>query len=304
MSLMRKALLAGSQNKWLRDRAMRARFVRRAVSRFMPGETAADALDACAALSGQGITSIVTHLGENLASLADAEPVAQEYRQLLAAIAERSLPTQISVKPTQLGLDHDPQACLGHLAALAEEAERAGNALWIDMESSAYVDATLDLYERLREKHARTGLCLQAYLHRTPKDLERLLPLRPMIRLVKGAYLEPADVAMPDKRAVDEQFFQLAVRLLGSECFAGVATHDPRLVARLEAWIAAEGVPSERYEYEMLYGIQRGEQRRLSSEGKPLRVLISYGASWFPWYMRRLAERPANLWFVAKNMFT
>jgi proline dehydrogenase len=307
MSVLRSVLLAGSESAWLRARATRYRFLKRAVKRFMPGERADDALQACDALQGQGATSIVTYLGENLRDLSEAESVRQEYLALFHEIKRRGLPTWVSVKPTQLGLDLDPEVCFRHLSVLAEAAESTGNSLWIDMESSAYVDITLELYRRLRASHERVGVCLQAYLRRTADDLERLLPRGPSIRLVKGAYKEPSHLVLPSKADVDEQFFTLACRLVSDEArqagaFAAFATHDPRLIARLETHVRATDVSSSRYEFEMLYGIQRAEQQRLVRVGRPLRVLISYGEFWFPWFMRRLAERPANVWFVVRNL--
>ncbi|MFN8061978.1 MAG: proline dehydrogenase family protein [Vicinamibacterales bacterium] len=307
MSVMRSVLLAGSQSAWLRDRATKYGFVRRAVSRFMPGERADDALAACTTLGAQSVTTIVTHLGENLTSLSEADDVRQEYLSLLQQIGARRLGTQVSVKLTQLGLDLDPEVCFRHLSVLGEATERSSNYLWIDMEASPYVDVTLDLYRRVHAIYPRTGVCLQAYLRRTAADIEQLIPLGAAIRLVKGAYNESADVAFQRKEEVDEQYYALATRLLGAEAvkagvFTGIATHDPRLVARLESFIETGAVPRDRYEFEMLYGIQRGEQERLVRAGKPLRVLISYGEFWFPWFMRRLAERPANVWFVVKNL--
>ena len=308
MNPLRDALLAGSQSPWLRERATRYGFVRRTVSRFMPGETVDAALPACQGLERDGITSIVTHLGENVSRREEADQVRREYVSLLVEIARRGVDTQISIKPTQLGLDVDPELCFEHVSMLADHAERAGNFLWIDMESTPYVDATLELHRRIRQRCQAVGVCLQAYMRRTPRDLEALLPLGPAIRLVKGAYKEPAELVFPTRREVDEQFFALSVRLLGAEAqrtgsFAGLATHDPALIARLEAFIDEHHVPESAFEFEMLYGIQRSEQRRLVSSRRRVRVLVSYGQYWFPWFMRRLAERPANVWFVVKNLF-
>jgi proline dehydrogenase len=309
MGLMRNAFLAGSRSVWLRERAMRHGFVRRSVSRFMPGEALDDALEAARALQQQGASSVLTQLGENIKDADEADGVARHYLDVLDQSAARGLDAQISVKPTQLGLDLDFESCLTRLAILLDRVDRHSSFVWIDMESSAYVDATLDLYRRARASSNRVGVCLQAYLRRTPADLEALLPLRPALRLVKGAYQEPADRAFPSKGDVDEAYFSLARRALGESGGAAAAilaigTHDARLVERLRAVIAERGLPRSAYEFEMLYGIQRGLQARLVAEGMPLRVLISYGAYWFPWYMRRLAERPANVWFVARNLFS
>jgi len=308
MSMMRKALLAMSTNAWLRERATKTAFVRRSVSRFMPGEQIDDALRAAAELKPEGINTILTKLGENLTRVEEAEQVTLHYLDVLDRVAAAGLDAQVSVKPTQLGLDLDRALCERNLDRLVARAEQHKNFLWIDMESSPYVDPTLELFRRTRAKTPRIGIALQAYLYRTEKDVESLIPLGSAIRIVKGAYLEPAEVAYPRKSDVDENFYKLCTRLLAQDAQqAGVvlhiATHDTALADRLSDYIAANKVPRASYEFAMLYGIQRGQQTRLAREGKPLRVLISYGEYWFPWYMRRLAERPANLWFVVRTMF-
>ena len=307
MGLMRTVFLAGSRSAWLRERATRYPFVRRSVSRFMPGETLEDALLASAALKQKGMSVVLTQLGENIADAAEADAVRQHYFEVLDQAAARGLDAQISVKLTQLGLDLDKELCRKHLLALLQRAGERRNFVWIDMESSAYVDATLDLFRSARAASSRVGVCLQAYLRRTPADLEALLPLRPILRLVKGAYQEPAERAFPRKSDVDDAYFALATRILGQpggpEMLA-IGTHDPRLIERLRAAVAERGLSRSAYEFEMLYGIQRALQARLVESGERLRILISYGSYWFPWYMRRLAERPANVGFVLRNMFS
>jgi proline dehydrogenase len=308
MSLMRKALLAGSTNAWLRERATRTAFVRRAVSRFMPGEHIEDALAAAADLKPQGITTILTKLGENLTGVDEAEEVTRHYLDLLDRIAASGLDAQISVKPTQLGLDLDRALCERNLDRLIARAEQRNNFVWIDMESSPYVDPTLELFRRTRAQTTRVGIALQAYLYRTEKDVESLAPLGAAIRIVKGAYLESPQVAFPRKADVDANYFKLCTRLLAADArqpgaVLHIATHDVALADRLAAFIDQHDVPPSAYEFAMLYGIQRGQQQRLARGGRRLRVLISYGEYWFPWYMRRLAERPANVWFVVRTMF-
>lgn len=308
MSLMRKALLALSTNAWMRETATKTRFVRRSVSRFMPGEELADALRAAGELKGDGITTIITKLGENLTGPDEAEQVTQHYLDAFDRIAASGLDMQVSVKPTQLGLDLDRELCYRNLMRLLERAEARNNLLWIDMESSPYVDPTLELYRRARASSSRIGLAVQAYLYRSAKDIEDLIPLGPAIRMVKGAYLEPPDVAYPKKADVDENFYKLCVRLMREDAqrsgtLLHIGTHDPALIDRLLAYIREHNVPPSSAEFAMLYGIQRGQQLRLAREQQPLRVLISYGEYWFPWYMRRLAERPANVWFVVRSMF-
>ena len=307
MSIARKTLLALSTNAWLRDRATKTAFVRRAVSAFMPGERLEDAMAAATVQQAQGVGTIFTRLGENLTRVQEAEEVTTHYLDVLDKVERAGLRAQISVKPTQLGLDLDKDLCFQNLQRLVARADARGNFVWIDMESSPYVDPTLDLFRRARAQSPRVGIALQAYLHRTAKDVETLVPLGAAVRLVKGAYLEPASVAFPKKADVDNNFYTLACRLLADNAqraggLLHIATHDPVLADRLAAFIDERAVPTTAYEYAMLYGIQRGLQQRLVAAGRPLRVLIAYGEYWFPWYMRRLAERPANVWFVVKSL--
>ncbi len=304
---MRRTLLWGSTNPWLAHRLPRYRFVRRAVRRFMPGETLEEALAESAALGERGIPTILTLLGENVATPEEAGAVVDAYVEILAEAAGRGLDAQISVKPSQLGMDLDAGRVRDAVARLAREADGKGT-VWIDMEGSAYTDATLELFRDLRSELDNVGVCLQAYLRRTADDLEGLLPLDPAIRLVKGAYAEPPAIAFPKKSDVDANFLRLAGRLLdhldgAGHGFVAFGTHDPKLHARIAAVLAARGTPAGSYEFEMLYGIGVRDQESLSRGGQPLRVLISYGSAWFPWYMRRLAERPANVWFVLRSLF-
>ena len=308
MSTMRKTLLALSTNAWLRERATKAPFVQRAVRQFMPGETIDDALAAAKEQQRDGITTIVTRLGENITRIEEGSEVTEHYLEVLDKIAAAGLDCHISVKPTQLGLDQDVAVCRSNLDRIIERTELRNNFLWIDMESSPYVDPTLEMFRYGRSRTAKIGVAVQAYLYRTMKDVEALIPAGCAIRVVKGAYLEPDHVAFPRKSDVDENFFKLCVRLMqpdaiASGCLVHIATHDMVLVERLKAWIAANKIPASAYEFAMLYGIQRPAQLRLAKEGQRLRVLISYGEYWFPWYMRRLAERPANVWFVVKSRF-
>jgi proline dehydrogenase len=308
MALMRKALLAMSTNAFLRDRATKTAFVRRSVSRFMPGELVDDALRAAMEQKPHGITTILTRLGENLTRVEEAEDVTQHYLDVLDRIAASGLDAQISVKPTQLGLDLDRELCYRNFERLLDRAAERGNSIiWIDMESSPYVDPTLDLYRRAIAKTRRVGIALQAYLRRTAKDVEDLIPLGGAIRMVKGAYLEPPEIAFAKKSDTDENFYTLCVRLLAEDAqkaglLLHIGTHDTALAGRLQAYIARHHIPTGAYEFAMLYGIQRTQQLKLAGAGERLRVLISYGEYWFPWYMRRLAERPANVWFVVRTM--
>ena len=308
MGLLRSAFLAGSQSRWLRDRAVNFRPVRRAVSRFMPGDDLEAALAAARSLRAAGIGSVLTYLGENVQKPEEAEQVTRHYLEVLARAKPTALDAEISVKLTQLGLDLGRPACEAGLVSLIERAAADGTWVWIDMESSAYTDVTLDIYRRARARFPNVGVCVQAYLRRTERDLETLIPLGGGLRLVKGAYREPPDKAFPKKRDVDAHYFALARRLLGPEARrAGVrtifGTHDSALIRRIEDAARAAGLKPRDVEFQMLYGIQRNEQSRLAAQGYRFRVLISYGDAWFPWYMRRLAERPANVLFVLKNVF-
>jgi proline dehydrogenase len=282
------------------------RFMQRAVRRFMPGETVESALDAAAPLQAAGIGSMYTKLGENLDSLAAADAVADHYIGVLDAIRDRGLAGEVSVKPTQLGLDHDEDRALEHLTRIAAHARETGSYLWIDMEGSAYVEATIRLYERLRGIEPRTGICLQAYLHRTPADIERLRPLDPAIRLVKGAYDEPAAIAYRDKAQVDASFVSISVGFLrdgrGRPIRLGLGTHDVRLIEQIAEGVAPAGIGRDGFEVQMLYGIRTGEQYRMAREGYRVQTLIAYGDAWYPWYMRRLAERPANVTFAIRSL--
>ena len=282
MSVARRLLLAMSTNAWLRERATKTAFVRRSVSAFMPGERLEDAMAAAAVQEQQHVDTIFTRLGENLTRIEEAEEVTLHYLDVLDQVQRAGLRAQISVKPTQLGLDLDKELCFRNLQRLVDRAEERGNFVWVDMESSPYVDPTLDLFRRARARSARIGIAIQAYLYRTADDVESLVPLGAAIRLVKGAYLEPASVAYPKKSDVDENFYTLSCRLLAADAqkaggLLHMATHDPVLVDRLTAFIDAHNVPRGAYEFAMLYGIQRSLQQRLVASGRPLRVLIAYG---------------------------
>ena len=307
MSVMRSLLLAASQNDWLRERASRYKFVRRSVSRFMPGEEIADALTAAKALETKKIAGVLTHLGENIRDIREAEDVTNHYLSALRKIREAGLRTEISVKLTQLGLDQSADLCLAYLKRILEQKD-ATKTVWIDMEASPYVGATLEVYRRAVAEFPRAGVCLQAYLYRTKNDLEALFPLNPSVRLVKGAYKENADIAFPAKKDVDENYFLLAQEMLraqgdGRMARAAFGTHDVALIRRLSDFASQEGLSKQSLEIQMLYGIQRAEQERLAAEGYRSAVLVSYGNYWYPWFVRRLAERPANLWFMLKNLF-
>lgn len=305
MSIIRRLLLRASRSAWLAEQVRRRGIARGAVRRFMPGETLDDALLACGELARQRLGSVLTNLGERVTSRADAAAVRDRYLDVLTRVRALGLPSQISIKLTHLGLDGDPEQCTRDVRALADAAAESRSFLWIDMEESQYTDRTLALYRGVLRTHDGVGVCLQAYLHRTPDDLESLLPLSPAIRLVKGAYSEPAALATVRRDDTDARFEALARRLL-AEAAAGrvrpvFGTHDTRLIGAVRADAAGLGLPLDAYEFHLLYGIRAADQRALASAGHQVRVLVSYGTAWFPWFMRRLAERPANVWLLVRR---
>lgn len=307
--MVRKALLWASENPFLSHKLSRWGFVRRATQRFMPGEELGDALRAAATLQTEHrIGTVLTLLGENITTPEEATAVLEHYFEVLDTLGGGRLDSEISIKPTQLGLDLSPELAHANLAKLVSRAAKFGRFVWIDMESSGYVDATLDLFRALRPEYDNLGLCLQAYLFRTEADLKGLLHLEPAIRLVKGAYAEPSDVAFPRKRDVDDEFLKLSKILIeavsAEKARAAFATHDPRMIRRVQEAAARKKLARGDLEFQMLYGIGERDQREFAEEGYTVKVLISYGEAWFPWYMRRLAERPANLWFVVRKMLS
>jgi proline dehydrogenase len=303
---MRRILLWAARNRWLKERLPQIRWVRRATRRFMPGETAEDALAAAATYKAWRIDGVLSVLGENVTDLSEAEAVADAYHALIDEIASRGLDVEISLKLTQLGFDLDVSAAFDLFDALASHADERGSWAWIDMEGSAYTEPTIAFYERARAGHENVGLCLQAYLYRTPADIQRLLPLKPAIRLVKGAYDEPKSIAYRSRPEVDGSFLALSAQLLEAvrdeQARFVAATHDIPLIERMTRVGAAIGLAPGQIEIQMLYGIRVDQQRRLAIAGYDVRALIAYGSAWYPWYMRRLAERPANVWFALRQM--
>jgi proline dehydrogenase len=307
MSVGRSIFLAASRSKILNDVALRSGVVKRATRRFMPGEHAEDALAAASSIAATGRGMIFTQLGESIIRAEAAEKVRDHYLWLFDRIAQLRLPAHVSVKPTQLGLDLSISQCERQLLELAAKAEQTGSVLWLDMEDSTYVDRTLDLYRAIHEKHPATGVAMQAYLRRTPDDLAKLMPSRPMIRLVKGAYDEAAQVAYPKKSDTDRAYYDLASGMLDAArtggCTPIFGTHDSPLVSRIAEKAETLALAKNRYEVHMLYGIRDAAQRALVREGHTVKTLISYGSAWYRWYMRRLAERPANVLFVVRSLF-
>jgi proline dehydrogenase len=309
MRPLRSALLWMARNERMRQTVPNLPFAQRAVRRFMPGERVEDAYAAAERLRDDGIRILFTRLGENVGSLGEADEVAAHYRSVLewdAARAHPAGPIEVSIKPSHLGLDQGLQACLVRCHDIAERCARNGTWFWLDMEGSAYTDATIDLAGALMARHDRVGVALQAYLRRSADDVRRLLPLRPAIRLVKGAYDEPTVIAYRTSAEVDASYVALAVILAGpaarGEARLALGTHDTRLVELIRTTAEAQGVPRSALEVHMLYGIRERELGRLRDEGHPAFSLIAYGPAWYRWYMRRLAERPANVAFALRQL--
>jgi proline dehydrogenase len=306
--MWRAVFVSLSRNRTLKHRVMRWGFVWRAAARFVAGETLEDGIRALRELEAQGIRGILDHLGENVESPADAERATEDYLQALDRLAALGLRPHLAVKLTHLGLDIGEALCERNLRRVVERAAEAGTVVEIDMESSAYTERTLALYRRLASVYLNTRVAIQAYLYRSAQDVERLIEEGiARIRLCKGAYQEPPHIAYPRKRDVDASYIRLMERLLSAEArargaFVAIATHDERIIRhalrRIEEW----AVPREAFEFQMLYGIRRDLQVMLARQGFVVRVYVPYGTEWYPYFMRRLGERPANLWFVARNL--
>jgi len=306
MVIGRNILLWGSKNEWMKSNVPKFRFVQKAVKRFMPGEKAEDAINAAGELSTKNISATFTYLGENISNLSESEAVKNHYLVLLDKIRDSILDIEISLKLTQLGFDISFDKTLEFFKELTQKAKGYNNNVFIDIEDSSYVDKTIDFYKNVKEEFDNVGLCLQAYLYRTMDDINDMLHIKPWIRLVKGAYKETPEVAFPSKKKVDNNFLEISKFLLKQtkekDIRAAYGTHDLELQTKIKAEATRIGLPKEKVEFQMLFGIKSREQQRLAEEGYNIRTLISYGEHWYPWYMRRLAERPANIGFVLRNI--
>jgi len=308
MGIGRKLLLWGSRNNWMKNNVPKFNFVKKAVKRFMPGETADDAINATRVLLEKNIPTTFTFLGENIKDINEGEIVKEHYLKLLDKINEADLDIEISLKLTQLGFDISFEKTFEFFKEIVLKANNYNNAVFIDIEDSSYVDKTIDFYRKIKSEFDNVGLCLQAYLYRTQNDIEKMMDINPWIRLVKGAYNEPPNIAFKEKNKVDENFFELSKILVKAIQEQGIrvafGTHDLELQIGIKKLAIETGLRRNQVEFQMLYGIQSQAQFKLAEEGYKIRTLISYGNAWFPWYMRRLAERPANVGFVLKNIFS
>jgi proline dehydrogenase len=300
--ISRAALLYLSQKNELKDFFSKLPGFSRVTRRFIAGENIDDAITAILELNQAGMAATFDHLGESTTSRAEAESDVREYLRVLDRIENTGVNSNISVKLTQLGLDIDEDYCLQNARRIVEAAKRYGNFVRIDMEDSSKTGATLNIFKRLYGEYGNVGIVLQAYLYRTEKDVDDALAMGARIRLCKGAYKEPAEVAFPEKSEVDANYISLMKKLLKSGVYHGIATHDEKMIAATREFVASESISRDAFEFQMLYGIRRDLQSKLVRDGYRMRVYVPYGEYWYPYFMRRLAERPANVWFVLKNL--
>ena len=299
---LRKAILVSAQNGTVR-RFVRAHGMRLGASRFVAGETLDECVGVLRGLNMRGLATNATLLGEDVQTEEEAAAVAGAYVEILERVDEEGLRTNVALKLTHLGLDLGEDVAFANVTRVVERAAELGNFVRLDMEYSAVVDPTLSIYRRLRGAgHANVGTVLQSYLYRTPADLESLLPLQPNLRLVKGAYLEPETVAYPRKQDVDAAYVRLVEGMLVGGVYTAVATHDERMIEHVIEFAEREGIGRDRFEFQMLYGIRTQLQLDLAARGHKVLVATAYGPEWFPFFSRRLAERPANLLFLARNV--
>jgi proline dehydrogenase len=306
MPILRSILIALSRNSSLRNFAENSTLGGRMSSRFVAGTRVEEVLAAATAINSHAMSTTLDSLGENAHSPQQAKQAAEVYHRLLDSVEQRQLDANISVKLTQMGMDLDPELAFATVAALVKHAVAADSFVRIDMEGSEYTQATVDLVSRLHFMEAnrgRVGVVIQAYLYRSGADIERLLAQGIRIRLCKGAYQEPPNLAFPDKADVDRNFVRLMQVLLPSGVYHGIATHDEKMIEATCRFAKERGIPPDQFEFQMLYGVRRDLQRSLVAAGYRVRVYIPFGTEWYPYFMRRLAERPANLLFMARNFF-
>lgn len=301
-AIMKSALLYLSTSEGFKNFLTKFKSFNNVTQRFVAGEEIPQAVEAIKQLNSKQISATFDHLGESISSEAETLEEVIEYQKLIDSIVSNSLDSNVSVKLTQLGLDIDNELCYRNTRAIVEAAHRAQNFVRIDMEDSPKTDATFDIFKRLRSEFENVGIVVQAYLYRTEKDIEDLLKLNARIRLCKGAYKEPESVAFPDKADVDRNYIKLMKMLLPSGIYHGIATHDPNMIEATKIFAKETGISADKFEFQMLYGVRRDLQEGLVKEGWRVRVYVPYGKFWYPYFMRRLAERPANIWFVMKNM--
>ena len=299
---MRTFFLFLSRQKHLRKWMETSGWARRFSARFVAGDNLPDALATCQRINEEGIAVTLDHLGENVTSLEEAAASRDAYMRALCEIGKLNINGNVSLKLTQFGMDLSLDACRANVEALVRQAATQGNFVRVDMESSEYTSRTLDLVVDLHERYQATGTVIQAYLHRSRQDVEMLCARGIRVRLCKGAYLEPPAVAFQNKADVDRNFVDLANLLLESGVYPAIATHDEKIIEQTKRFVESRKIARDSFEFQMLYGIRRDIQKRLVNEGYRLRLYVPYGQAWYPYFMRRLAERPANVFFVARNL--
>lgn len=302
--ITRDSLLWLSQREGLKDFATRFRFFKKLTTRFVAGDSIDEVIPFIRQLNTENCTASFDHLNESVGSAAEAEGEVAEYLNILAKIDESRIRSNVSIKLTQFGLGLDPELAYRNARRIVEEANRRGNFVRVDMEGADVTQVTIDIFKRLRAEFGLNdvGIVLQSYLYRTYADAQELVKLPARIRICKGAYSEPPEVAFPDKKDVDANYVKVMQLLLGSGTYHGIATHDPKMIDATVDFAKREGIGKEKFEFQMLYGIRRDLQRQLARDGYNVRIYVPYGKHWYPYFMRRLAERPANVWFVLKNL--
>jgi proline dehydrogenase len=303
--LTRSALIYLSRHEGLKDFAARFRLFKKLTTRFVAGETIDEAVAFIRELNAEGCSASFDHLNESVANPAEAGAEVKEYLQILSRIDQMGINSNASIKLTQFGLELDPDLAYKNARAVVEDAARRANFIRVDMEASTVTQVTIDIFKRLRAEFELNdvGIVLQSYLRRTYADAQELVKLPARIRICKGAYNEPPEVAFPNKKDVDDNYVRVMQLLLSSGTYHGIATHDPKMIEATIEFSKKEGIPKAAFEFQMLYGVRRDLQRQLAKDGYNMRVYVPYGKHWYPYFMRRLAERPANIWFVFKNLF-
>src|SRR5215813_11680911 len=303
--ITRNALLWLSQREGLKDFATSFGPFKKLTTRFVAGDTIDEVVPLIRQLNSENCTASFDHLNESVGSAAEAEHEVSEYLNILAQIDESHIRSNVSIKLTQFGLGLDTELAYRNARQIVEDAQRRGNFVRVDMEGSDVTQVTIDIFKRLRAEFGLNdvGIVLQSYLHRTLDDAKELLKLPARIRICKGAYSEPPEVAYPNKKDVDDNYVRVMQMLLSSGVYHGIATHDPKMIDATIDFANKEGIGKEAFEFQMLYGIRRDLQEQLARDGYNMRVYVPYGKHWYPYFMRRLAERPANIWFVMKNLW-
>ena len=302
--ITRSVLIYLSQKEGLKEFAASFRPFKKLTTRFVAGETIEEAVAAIRRINADGCSASFDHLNESVNSQAETAAEVAEYLEVLEQIDATGIQSNVSIKLTQFGLEIDPELAFKNARMVVADAARRGNFVRIDMEGSNVTQATIDIFKRLRAEFDLNdvGVVLQSYLYRTFEDAQKVLRIPARIRLCKGAYSEPAEVAYPDKKDVDENYVRVMKLLLSSGAYHGIATHDPKMIEATIEFAQKEGISKEAFEFQMLFGVRRDLQTRLARDGYKVRVYVPYGKHWYPYFMRRLAERPANIWFVLKNL--